>query len=184
METWKDIPGFEGKYQINLDGQVRSMDRLVIVKSKLGKERQVLIKGAVLKMRKHKDGYWYVILSRKTTGLHRIMYSTFIDSNIEGMDVDHKDGNKDNFSIDNLRVCKRVNNLTYKNVKRKNKYGFVGIKKGALTKKHGQRWFSVVWDFRVGKNILSHVFASPEEAHEDYCKRRFEIYGDNFKEQE
>ena len=26
---WKDINGFEGKYQISEDGQVRSMDRIV-----------------------------------------------------------------------------------------------------------------------------------------------------------
>lgn len=188
MEKWKDIPGFEGKYQINLDGQVRSMDRLVIVKSKLGKERQQFVKGKIMSVSTDKKGYQVINLQGKgkqyTRLIHRLKYQTFVNPHILGKDIDHVDGNPSNNDLSNLRACNRNNNLTFKNVKRKNQYGYVGVKLKYKHTKKGERWASIVWNPYLKKNVLVYGFSSAEEAHEDYCKRRFDIYGDNFKEQE
>lgn len=37
MEEWKDAPGFEGFYQVSNEGHFRSVDRTVIMKTKMVK---------------------------------------------------------------------------------------------------------------------------------------------------
>ena len=57
MEVWKDIKGFEGKYQISTLGNVRGLERLVPVNGgiKLYPER-------LLNPSKEKDKYKYITL--------------------------------------------------------------------------------------------------------------------------
>lgn len=93
-EIWKDIPNYEGHYQISNLGRIKSF--------KYGKEtiRNSKYVGDV--------GYNVVTLNKpgtkqKVIRLHRLMLLTFkSDSYFENATVNHIDGNKLNNNLDNL----------------------------------------------------------------------------------
>lgn len=39
-EIWKDIPGYEGLYQVSNLGRVKSLDRTIIIKNKFSKYKR------------------------------------------------------------------------------------------------------------------------------------------------
>jgi len=185
MEQWKPIRGFEGIYEVSDQGNVRSLDRWVEVKSKLGKKWELFIKGIIktVSKDKDKDGYVCVHLQGQRRMLHRIMFESFVRTLESNEDVDHIDGNPSNFTIHNLRACKRINNLTFKNVKWDRKAPYVGVR-SKQTKKYGIRWAGQIWCPIKKTNLHLGYFSTPEQAHEAYRKARLEIYGDDIKSQE
>lgn len=62
-EIWKDIKGYEGKYQVSNLGNVRSVDRFVLSTS--GRNR--FFAGRDIPKRKEDFGYTIVSLSDRTT---------------------------------------------------------------------------------------------------------------------
>ena len=103
-EIWKDIPGYEGLYQVSDLGNVRSINRCV----KHGKHGSMNIKGKILAQ--HSDGeYLKVKLGKngkmKTHKVHRLVATAFIDNPDNLPVVNHIDCNKLNNSVDNLEWC-------------------------------------------------------------------------------
>jgi hypothetical protein len=96
MENWIDIPGYEG-YQVSTFLRVRSVDRFV--NNRWG--RKSLIKGKILSPYMHSTGYVYVQV-RKARAIHRLVALAFIPNPERKPDVNHIDGNKANYSIENL----------------------------------------------------------------------------------
>lgn len=111
-EIWKDIKGYEGKYQISSLGRVKSLERYI------GKR---LIKECIKSMRPDKDGYLFVDLHKdgkeKRLYVHRLVALTFIpnDNPIVKFQVNHKDENKKNNCVDNLEWCSNEYNYSYNN---------------------------------------------------------------------
>ena len=97
METWKDIKGYEGYYQISDLGNVRSVDRFDGVHER---------KGSILKPNLKQNGYMQVGLrkhsTRKWFGIHRLVAIHFIENPDNKPQVNHIDGNKQNNSVNNL----------------------------------------------------------------------------------
>lgn len=99
MELWKDVEGYEGKYQVSNWGRVRNAKRNIIIKPYLN----------------HK-GYEKVSLSRGTKGntnkhrVHRLVAQAFIPNPNNLPQVNHKDGNKRNNSVSNLEWCTNAQN--------------------------------------------------------------------------
>ena len=102
METWKDIKGFEGLYQISDYGRVKSLSR------KCGR---VIRKEKLLTIHMTKDGYPKVRLQHgeedKTARVHRLVAETFIPNPNGYETVNHIDGNKLNCHVSNLEWCNR-----------------------------------------------------------------------------
>ncbi|WP_422383255.1 NUMOD4 domain-containing protein [Roseibium album] len=102
-EAWKDIPGWEGVYQISSFGRVRSLNRKVPAKD--GTSRYY--KGKVLSCGAGKNGYPVVVLyrsdKRETHTVHRLVAQHFIGPCPLGWQVAHNDGNRGNARLDNLR---------------------------------------------------------------------------------
>ena len=113
IETWKDIPMFEGKYQASNYGNIRST-------SYEGHEGWI----KNLKLSKRKDGYLQVQLYEKKYLVHRLVASTFLGEK-EQLLINHKDGNKQNNCINNLEwVTSSENTIhAYSNSLKKKYYG-------------------------------------------------------------
>lgn len=96
-EIWKDIKGYEGKYQVSNLGNVKSLNY-----NNTGKER-ILIPG------KQTSGYLCVVLSKngihKTFTIHRLIAQTFINNTQNLPEVNHIDEDKTNNRVDNLDWC-------------------------------------------------------------------------------
>ena len=101
-EIWKDKKDYEGHYQVSNFGRVKSI--------KFGKE-------IILKQHINKGGYYYVCLLKngkhKNYYVHRLVAEAFIDNPDNLPQVNHKDENKTNNSVDNLERCTNEYNHNY-----------------------------------------------------------------------
>lgn len=117
-EIWKDIKGFEGRYQVSNMGRVRSLERLNT--DKRGRIHHV--KGMILKDSLNtKKGYYRVSLSdghRNYTHyeVHRLVALHFVPGYKEGLVVNHKNEIKTDNRAENLEWCTYQYNLNYSDV--------------------------------------------------------------------
>ena len=113
-EIWRDIPGFEGKYQASTMGNIRSVSRYVV--DRLGYR---FIKGRELKICVAKTGYNHYYQSRVALGfgntkiVSRLIASTFIPNPKNLPEVNHKDENPQNNQVTNLEWCDGPYNKNY-----------------------------------------------------------------------
>ena len=103
MEVWKDIKGYEGLYQVSNLGRVKSMNF-----NNTKKEQ-------ILKLCKRPNGYLTVELCRynirKRYLVHRLVLETFnVIENMEHLECNHLDENKENNRLDNLCWMTRKEN--------------------------------------------------------------------------
>ncbi len=105
QEIFKDIPGYEGLYQVSNLGRVRSLDRT----RKGAYNKAIAIKGRILKSSVSNKGYELVGLcknsvSKKKT-VHRLVMLAFIPNPNNLPIINHIDGDKLNNNISNLEWC-------------------------------------------------------------------------------
>ncbi len=88
-ETWKDIDGYEGLYQVSDLGRVRSLDR--VVSDGIGGKRK--LKGKVLKPNTKFSGHQFVNIYKngtlKSSNIHRLVTHAFIGPCPKGLEVRH-----------------------------------------------------------------------------------------------
>jgi hypothetical protein len=111
-EIWRDIEGYESKYQVSCFGKVRSMGFLL----NAPKGGTWYKEGRELKQSKSNIGYNRVLLFKegKMTNflVHRLVAFAFCGLN-KNQQVDHIDGDKSNNNYHNLRPCTSRQNNTY-----------------------------------------------------------------------
>lgn len=99
--VWKPIPSTNGFYMAGSDGSIkRTGPRGIVLKPYINKH----------------NGYEYVSIcihnKKVTTRVHRLIAEAFYgDPN--GLQVNHKDGNKTNNAIDNLEYCTQSENMKH-----------------------------------------------------------------------
>lgn len=114
MEIWKDIPGYEGVYQVSSLGRVKSCARLIA--DTTGRVRRWAERILVATPGSH--GYPMVHLmsgnrpDRRT--VHRLVAEAFLPApSMPDMQVNHKDGSRSNNSAQNLEWVTRRGNLQH-----------------------------------------------------------------------
>jgi len=108
-EIFKDVPNYEGLYQVSNLGNVKSLDRYVKQKDKRGVLITANYKGRILKKDLVRNGYYRVTLSRgdkqKRFQVHRLVCFAFLENPLNKPCVNHKDGNGMNNELTNLEWC-------------------------------------------------------------------------------
>ena len=109
MEKWKDVVGYEGIYQVSNLGNIKSLDRVVELKSKnqfTGFTTLRLTKGKNISKVVNTKGYYQIALYKngvmKNKLLHRLIAEAFIPNPENKPTVNHIDGNKLNDNLENL----------------------------------------------------------------------------------
>ena len=112
-EVWKDIPGWEGYYQVSNMGRAKSVARINIHKD--GSTH--LIKERIRKQTCSGPGRKYLGFSSYKEGaprriyLHKAVASAFIPNPLNKPCVDHIDTNTFDNRVENLRWCTYSENL-------------------------------------------------------------------------
>lgn len=107
QEEWKDMPGYEGRYQVSDQGRVRSIPfRQRYVNWRTGTEMFRLTTERVLSQQKINSGYLIVHLHldnvREARLVHRIVAEVFLSADSDLPEVNHIDGCKQNNTASNL----------------------------------------------------------------------------------
>jgi uncharacterized protein YerC len=101
MEIWKTVPLYENRYEVSNFGRIKSL-------KKPHRTYEKILKPVF------QNGYYAIDLGNginiKRFLLHRIVCSAFNDNLENKPQVNHKDGNKLNNSLDNLEWCTRSEN--------------------------------------------------------------------------
>lgn len=143
-EIWRDVPDFEGLYEISNLGRVKSKARNIRTFLKYNYHNHP-IKERILKIGTTK-GYASVGLCKDgkmyNKALHRLLAKAFIPNPNNYPIINHKDGNKLNNRLDNLEWCTYkhntqeayrlgLNNISEKHIEAVRELGFKSGKKVA-----------------------------------------------------
>lgn len=106
QEIWKDIPGYEGIYQISNKGNILALNYHLSNKPSLLKQDT-----------SDKRGYRRITLSKnsgtKRYCVHRLEWETFYGPIPKGMQINHKDENPANNLLYNLELVNAAGNINY-----------------------------------------------------------------------
>ena len=104
-EEWRDIKGYEGRYQVSNLGRVKSLNYRHTNKEK------------ILSNTTNTKDYLTVSLYKngkiKTYYIHKLVAAHFIPNPDNYKEVNHKDENKSNNCVSNLEWCSREYNQNY-----------------------------------------------------------------------
>lgn len=108
-EQWRDIPGFEGYFQVSDMGGVRRIAHSDQYR------RKANLGPATFKP--NKRGYWEVMLARpkfrRLYLVHRVVMLAFVGPCPEGLQVNHKNGDKRDNRLSNLEYVTGSENMRH-----------------------------------------------------------------------
>lgn len=155
LDYWKPVPGFEGKYEASVTGQVRSLSRYV--RAGRGGRGMRSVPATLLKPGLT-VGYPCVVLGRGNTKMvHALVAAAFIGPRPAGLDVMHADGSRTNSRCSNLQYGTRSENnkQIFADGRRKLKPIDVGFIRGQLNK--GVSGVALACLFGVSESQISNI---------------------------
>lgn len=113
-EIWKDVPGYESRYQVSNIGRVKSKDMVVRTCGRGGKgETTRIMKGRLLNLCRTRQYDRVSITKNKHQFVHCFVALAFIPNPNNYPVVNHIDGNKKNNHVDNLEWCTNEQNIKH-----------------------------------------------------------------------
>ena len=163
IEVFKDVPNYEGIYQVSNFGRVKSLSRIIV-----NRGAKYCCEEKILKPLKTKKGYLKICLYKngksKTFSIHVLVAMAFLDFKPNGniLVIDHKNNVKDDNNLKNLQIISHRENSSKD--KRKTKGKFIGVHwiKGR------RKWRSQIQI--KGQNIILGIFETEEEGFSIYQK--------------
>ena len=179
MEIWKDIPNYEGYYQVSNLGNVRSIDRVI-----KNRKAEYLLKGKDIKFSIDGGGYKKVKLSingnKKDIKVHKLVAITFMNHKPNGFInvIDHIDGDKLNNELNNLQIISNRENTSkgYDNIETTSSYT------GVSYEKQHKSWRARI--YINGKNLSIGTYKNEKEASNAYniALSNINLYNGNIEE--
>jgi hypothetical protein len=110
-EIWKDVPGYEGMYQVSNLGRVKSLKRIV---ERSSWRKTLGVREKILYTYQNKKGYLSTGLSKNNKKrvclVHRLVAIAFIPNPDNKPEVNHKNLIKDCNVVSNLEWCTALEN--------------------------------------------------------------------------
>lgn len=104
-ENWQEVPGYYGLYEASDLGRVRR------TRTQGGRPTSRILREG------RNRGYAKFVLCqsncRQTVAAHRVVWETFNGPIPQGMQINHKDGNKLNNRLTNLEICTPSENISH-----------------------------------------------------------------------
>jgi hypothetical protein len=165
QEEFRSIPGYEGYYEVSNFGNVKSLEREILINGKYPST----VKERIFKLSLETRGYYVVHFNKngksKNMKIHVLVAMAFLGHVPDGtmkIVVDHIDNNPLNNHVSNLQLISNRENLSKDKKNGSSKYT------GVLWSKATNKWRS---EIRInGKKKHLGLFISEEEAHEAYQK--------------
>lgn len=165
-EIFKDIPNYEGFYQVSDMGNVKSLSRSILLKGLY----PGVLKERILKPSTNSVGYKQVVLSKdsvlKTFTVHQLIAMAFLDHVPDGYNsiIDHIDNDKNNNTLTNIQITD-IRHNTAKDLK------------NTSSEYVGARWHikNKTWTSAItinGKSQHLGTFKSEYEAHLAYIEAK------------
>lgn len=161
-EVWKDIPTYEGYYQVSNIGNVRSLDRVLNRKN----GSKVLVKSQPIKKAIGKHGYYRVKLNKngiqKHPRVHQLVATSFLGHVINGQTlvINHINFLRHDNRVENLEIVTMRENGNKKHLKSSSK--FIGVHYD----KPRDKWRAAIMLNGVRKHLGR--FKTEEEANDAY----------------
>lgn len=116
-EVYKDIIGYEDRYQISNFGNVKSKSIEVYPKSF---SKPLRYPEKLMKLEKTRKGYLRVMLTKncisKKIYVHRLVLEHFVQNTENKPQVNHKNGIKSDNNVNNLEWVTMIENITHYNL--------------------------------------------------------------------
>lgn len=110
-ETWRDVPGYEGRYRVSDLGRVQALDHPVRVVAR-GTEAVRTSPGRILRPGSSPSGHLSVSLGRRNSvGVHRLVLLTFVGEPDPGHEARHLNGRPEDNRLSNLAWGTRGQNI-------------------------------------------------------------------------
>jgi hypothetical protein len=160
LEQWKDIPDYEGLYQVSDLGRVKRLDRY---KNHSSGKVTFLSKEKIMKQIKNNKGYLFIgiyrELQKKQFTIHYLVAIAFLNhkSKKGNLVIDHKDNIKEHNMLSNLQIITHRENSSKD---RTNSSGFTGVRKTL------NRFESII--LKKGKIFNLGTYDTAKEASEKY----------------
>jgi hypothetical protein len=143
-EIFKDVPGYEGLYQVSDLGRVKSLarilkrDNIFLSTSKKRDNNFASIKEKILKLSINSQGYYLVQLRKENKGscktVHKLVAMAFLNhtpDRTHKIVVDHIDNDKSNNKLENLQLISQRENVSKDKNNVSSKYTGVSLVKAS-----------------------------------------------------
>lgn len=114
-EIWKDIPGYEGRYQVSDQGRVKSLARTYASRSKNGKIFYRRLQERIMRPGTNSSQIPYLYVTfypeKQNFLIHRLVLLAFKGPCPVGMEVRHLDSNHLNNNLSNLAYGTHSENM-------------------------------------------------------------------------